>query len=273
MEGLVMSLMSRKTKRRIGRSLYKVARVIDGTISFIVKERLFVAMLIGTTVATTVTTAKIIDWVFPKDPVGVVSTFSNEVFADDMFGDELDMPFVDKVGIPDSVAENDNAIIDANFDNSNISSVSEYLGVSNVPNNEEGCKSYCKTWMRASAVTAKASGQWKLLHSEKCRQDETTKIMMYEDRYCIAVGSYYANQIGTLIDVTMESGEVLHCIVADQKADVHTDETNRYHTMDGSVIEFVVGPDFTGVQSYPSEVKGNIHRLDVVGMIEGFVWG
>jgi hypothetical protein len=39
---------------------------------------------------------------------------------------------------------------------------------SNVPNDEAGCKSKFKSWMRASSIKARKSGQWKILHSENC---------------------------------------------------------------------------------------------------------
>ena len=63
---------------------------------------------------------------------------------------------------------------------------------------------------------------------------------MYEGRYCIAVGTAYAKKIGTYIDVVLEDGTILNCILGDVKSDAHTDETHRFHAVDGSVVEFIV---------------------------------
>lgn len=60
-----------------------------------------------------------------------------------------------------------------------------------------------------------------------------------DGRYCIAVGSYYTQEIGTYIDVVMENGSVIECILAECKNDVDTDELNM-KCKDGSVVEFVV---------------------------------
>lgn len=65
-------------------------------------------------------------------------------------------------------------------------------------------------------------------------------IRTVDKRFCVAVGSGYSSTIGQYIDVVLENGTVLECIVADQKADEHTDDTNRYHRIDGSVVEFIV---------------------------------
>ena len=151
---------------------------------------------------------------------------------------------------------------------------------SNVPNGESGCKSQFKSWMRASSISAKRSGQWKLLHHENCYEDPDTHFMMYkcedgEVRICCALGSYYTDLIGTKVNIIFEDGHMLKCILADQKADQHTDRTNRYHLCDGSVLEFVVGSGFKGDDTYPEWTKGKIHYIDIVGAVndgEGFKW-
>lgn len=60
------------------------------------------------------------------------------------------------------------------------------------------------------------------------------------NRYCIAMGSYYTTRIGCKIDLLMSDGEVVKCILADQKADQHTDSLHQKHRSDGSLVEFVV---------------------------------
>ncbi len=65
-------------------------------------------------------------------------------------------------------------------------------------------------------------------------------IRMVDGRYCIAVASSYASTIGTKIDVVLESGKIIKCVLSDQKADADTDSLNRYHLTDGSYVEFIV---------------------------------
>ncbi|MBR4315031.1 MAG: hypothetical protein IKP66_09000, partial [Lachnospiraceae bacterium] len=67
---------------------------------------------------------------------------------------------------------------------------------------------------------------------------------MSEGRYCIAVGSFYTTQIGQKIDLVLTNGTVIKCILGDCKSDEHTDETHRYHAIDGSVAEFIVDYDY-----------------------------
>lgn len=114
----------------------------------------------------------------------------------------------------------------------------------NVPNDIEGCKSRNKTYMPYTAVTSKTSNQYKLLYDEKAYTDKKTDIRMYEGRYCIAVGTAYTSEIGTKIDVVLENGDILNCILGDVKSDAHTDPSHQFHAIDGSVVEFVVDYNF-----------------------------
>lgn len=65
-------------------------------------------------------------------------------------------------------------------------------------------------------------------------------IRMIDNRYCAAIGSYYGCQIGQWFDIVLYNGHIIPCIMADQKADAHTDYSNRQTLHDGSIVEFVV---------------------------------
>ena len=93
-----------------------------------------------------------------------------------------------------------------------------------------------KSYMSYKCITNKSSDQY--IFQRKCHTGEYG-IRMYRDRYCIAVGSYYTTQIGTKIDLIMESGVIIKCILADCKADIHTDSKNRQNE-NVSIAEFVV---------------------------------
>ena len=93
-----------------------------------------------------------------------------------------------------------------------------------------------KSYMDAKYISAKSSAQYKLKSKYEL---DNAGIYKVDDRYCIAVGSYYCTDIGTRIDLVMKNGSVIECILADCKANKDTDSTNRQNP-NGSIIEFVV---------------------------------
>ena len=63
------------------------------------------------------------------------------------------------------------------------------------------------------------------------------------DDVCIALGSYYGTEIGTRYLITTDSGNSFTAVLADCKADIHTDYNNQYRdTGNGfkNVVEFIV---------------------------------
>lgn len=65
-------------------------------------------------------------------------------------------------------------------------------------------------------------------------------IRMVNDRFCIALGGYFTDIIGQYVDIVLENGTVIPCILGDQKAREHTDNMNISHLTDGSILEFIV---------------------------------
>ena len=104
-----------------------------------------------------------------------------------------------------------------------------------------------KSYMDADTITSRNTDQYKL--KDKYIIDEQTGIWTVDERYCIAVGSYYTKSIGTYIDVVMENGSTLHCILGECKRNRDTDYTNRQNS-NGSVVEFIVN-----TSSMPSMVR------------------
>ena len=104
-----------------------------------------------------------------------------------------------------------------------------------VPSNN-GFKSY----MDCKYITDITSEQYKFKYDYL---NTASGIFSVDGKYVCAVGTYYATEIGTRIDLVMESGEVVECIVGDVKANQHTDSLNRQHSVDGSVVEFIVDTD------------------------------
>ena len=93
-----------------------------------------------------------------------------------------------------------------------------------------------KSYMDASCITNISTPQYQLKSSYALADNG---IYTINGRYCVAVGSYYTTQIGTLVDLIMENGSIVPCILADCKSDKDTDNTNRQNS-NGSIVEFVV---------------------------------
>lgn len=134
-----------------------------------------------------------------------------------------------------------------------------------VPTGDTSFKSY----MDFRCITNKDSEQWAL--QEGCWTDDTG-LRRYGDDYVIALGSYYASYIGERFTITLDSGETFTAVVGDFKADIHTDESNRYTPMSEgrkNIVEFVVDTnelDSTakkmGDISYIDNFEGNVRSVE-----------
>lgn len=94
-----------------------------------------------------------------------------------------------------------------------------------------------KSYMPYTAITSKSSPQWKL---QQVAYTGDYGIRQVNGRFCIAVGSAYTSKIGQYIDLVLENGTVIPCILADQKANKDTNSDNTITEHDGSLVEFVV---------------------------------
>lgn len=103
----------------------------------------------------------------------------------------------------------------------------------NIPENK-GFKSY----MDYRTITSTGSKQFQLQNLYANTGDYG--IRMVDDRFCIAVGTHFDAQIGQYLDLILENGSVIPCVLADVKADIHTDSNNIITLANGCVSEFVV---------------------------------
>ena len=127
----------------------------------------------------------------------------------------------------------------------------------NVPNGTDGCKSYAYTYMDYRKVTSRNTINYKTLNCDEAWTDQVTGIRMVGERMCVAVGSGFGVSAGDKIDIELKNGSIFKCIVGDEKADEHTDSSNKFHMVDGSVVEIIVDTDiFKGTYMYPEELKG-----------------
>lgn len=104
-----------------------------------------------------------------------------------------------------------------------------------LPKDTEGTT---KTYMNYKTVTAKGSRQYALLNSKKAYTKDGFR--MYEDCYCVALGSFYSKVIGTKFEIELSTGKKIKCILGDQKSDRHTDENHQYAVKNKDIVEFII---------------------------------
>ena len=108
-----------------------------------------------------------------------------------------------------------------------------------------------KTYMDYRMTTVVSSRQYQFLNYE-CSVDKNTGFLYDEDGFiAVALGSYYG-EIGDRFYFTLDSGIVLPLVKGEEKADEDTDYSGCYHTMDGSVIEFVIDANYASNYFYSS---------------------
>lgn len=132
----------------------------------------------------------------------------------------------------------------------------------------EGKTSF-KSYMSWKAITNTESDQYQL--QKECWTDNSG-LRRYDDKYVIALGSYYTDEIGDVFKVTLDNGKSFKAVVGDFKADCHTDELNMYTPTESCgkcVVEFVVDIKALnktarkmGDISYITGFDGNIEKME-----------
>lgn len=96
-----------------------------------------------------------------------------------------------------------------------------------------------KSYMSYKTITNKDSKQYQL---QKKAYTGNYGIRMVDDRYCMALGSYFKKEIGTRFDLVLENGTIIKCILGDIKSSVDTKEDN-ITSFNGCVSEFIIDLD------------------------------
>ncbi len=97
-----------------------------------------------------------------------------------------------------------------------------------------------KTYMRFQNLGYNTGNKQSALSRGAYAYTGDYQMRMVDGRYLVALGTYYTSTIGQYVDIMLEDGTVLPCILGDVKSDTHTDETRRYQKWDKSVLEFIV---------------------------------
>lgn len=122
-----------------------------------------------------------------------------------------------------------------------------------------------KAYMDYKKITDETSTQWELQQQAHTDVNGLRKI---GELYCVAVGTYYTQQCGETLSVTLYDGTEFEVIVSDIKDNIHTDKNNMYTPMEngnGNLLEFIVDAD-----SLPEEIVelGDVSSLGLIGNIE-----
>ena len=125
-----------------------------------------------------------------------------------------------------------------------------------------------KTYMSYTAITDKSSIQWDMQQSATTADNG---IRMHDDRYMVAVGTYYSKECGEKFNIYLDNGHILYCVTGDIKANKDTDCTNRYIEDNGNIIEFIVNTSTIdnlarkmGDMSYSDNLDGSVVKIEKV---------
>lgn len=95
-----------------------------------------------------------------------------------------------------------------------------------------------KSFMSYKAITNESSSQYNIQHNYAYTGDYG--IRQVNGRFCIALGSGVNARMGTYVDLVLENGTIIYCILSDQKDDKHTLDDNLTTAANGCVSEFIV---------------------------------
>lgn len=94
-----------------------------------------------------------------------------------------------------------------------------------------------KTYMDYRKIKDKTSKQWNL---QQLATTNEKGFRIFNGRYLVAVGTYYATEVGKELKITLDNGFVFYAMVGDIKMDIHTDANNQYIPINGNIVEFIV---------------------------------
>lgn len=115
-----------------------------------------------------------------------------------------------------------------------------------------------KSYMYYQAITNTSSKQYRLQNRAYTNSEG---LRMLNGRYMIALGSRYSINIGQYVDLVLDNGTIIECILGDAKSDRHTDVTNSI-ALDGSVAEFIVDTNLNSDSKYRGDVSYSYEGWD-----------
>lgn len=95
-----------------------------------------------------------------------------------------------------------------------------------------------KSWMPYTSITSRSSNQLEL--QINYAYTGNYGIRMINNRYCVALGSYFKCEIGQYFTLILQNDTAIPCIMSDSKSDKHTDSTRIFTRSNGCMSEFIV---------------------------------
>lgn len=96
-----------------------------------------------------------------------------------------------------------------------------------------------KSYMDYRKITDKSSLQYKLQQRDDIYTD-SEGFRKIENNFVVAVGTYFTQEIGDKLIIELASGTFVQAVVGDIKDNKHTGDMNIQHSIDNSVVEFIV---------------------------------
>lgn len=100
-----------------------------------------------------------------------------------------------------------------------------------------------KAYMDYRCITDTSSEQYDMQLDAYTDENGLRKI---GDYYCVAMGSGICSELGKKYEIELDSGQIIKVIQADQKADCHTDTSNRFIDLGNgriNIVEFIVSTE------------------------------
>jgi hypothetical protein len=126
-----------------------------------------------------------------------------------------------------------------------------------------------KAYMDYRKITDTTTKQWKL---QQIAYTDCQGLRCIDGYYCVAMGSFYINELGDKFLITLEDDTTIAVIAADYKADIHTNATNQYVQLkngDINIIEFIVDENILNAEiahkgsiHYYENFSGNITKIE-----------
>ena len=110
-----------------------------------------------------------------------------------------------------------------------------------------------KSYMSYRAICLNGSNELYLQRKYAITDENGLRII--NNRYCVAMGTYFNLSIGQYFDLVLANGTVIPCIMSDTKSDKHTDSNNVYTVHSNCCSEFIVDTNYL---SQNVKNRGNI---------------
>lgn len=209
----------------------------------------------------------------PPEKPEILPTEAVIVSADPEEKTEETKPEESEPSEPDDVIEEDEISVEEEYQEE-YEPEEEYEEVSEPEADDvfyDGFDSSFKAYMDYRCITDTSSVQYEM---QQQAYTDSRGFRRIGDDYCVALGTGFTDGCGERFAVYLDSGYSFTAIVADVKADVHTDSTHCYVPRgenSGNVVEFIIDSDCadgsmlsSGNAGYYEDLSGNVTAIEPI---------